>query len=633
MTASGYGAADRVPLAGGTMTGTLVLGGSPSVQIPAGASAGDVLTSDSLGNATWQSGVGAALSWQSVAAYGAVGNGSTDCTTAFQSALTAAAPSSPSAPSGTVYVPPGAYVTGPLSIPHRVTFRGAGVGATTLICKAASAAGPFITNATHAEMVTVMDMRLQGNPTGQSHTIHGLVFSGNWTTGASDEYNDLRCRALNLHIEYFTGDGVQSAYKHDSMFDNVSVFDCVGNGFNLSNDDYLSNCDAANNGLDGFLCAGNSLLSNCKAWFNGWTNVSTVTSSSTTTGSGFHITAGDGGTFSNCYAQDNGRNGFYFDGVANVIALGCTADSNNNNSSALTFAGFEFANYSGPALVSGHTWDRGANPVHQASAVRFNPAAPPGGVVLDLTWVPTATMATELSSDTTAANLELNSVRILNSTGIGSTTYGPQTFLGGVAVDTFTASGTAIISGAFTASAGSTLTGTQLLKDATAPASNPTAGVDLYTASATTTPLKIRDVSGNVRSLADGYAIAATTQTTTLTTQQASTQLVIAVEASATYLMDAALLIETPSAINFLHAWTGPTGATMQWGDATDTYVATITGTDTWTGSGAGKMANLQGLLVVSTTAGNLTATFASGTSGQTAQLLAGSWVRLTRVK
>jgi hypothetical protein len=444
VTANVYGAADRVAKAGDTMTGPLNLAGTPPLQIASGASAGDVLTSDGAGNASWQPGVNAsALGWVNANAplYGAVGNGTTDNTAALTAALAAAAPTGPFAQSTTVYLGPGYYVTGPLVIPHGVTLRGAGPRSTTLIAKAGMAAGPLITNAVHAEMVCVMDLRLQGNAQNQTNTVNGLLFSGNWTySSGTDEYNDIRCRAINLHIEYFTGDGIQSLYRHDSIFQNIQVWEVGGNGFYSTNDDYISNVDCANCGLDGFLLAGNSLITNCKAWFAGWSgNTSTVTSSATTTGSGFHITAGDGGTISNCYAQDNGRNGFFFDGTANVSATGLVADSNNNNSSALSFAGFEFANYAGPLLVSGHTWDRGANAVHQASAVRFNPAAPPGGVALELTWVPTATMGTLLSSDTTAANLELNSVKILNSGGIGSTTYGPQTYYGGVTVDTLKA--------------------------------------------------------------------------------------------------------------------------------------------------------------------------------------------------
>ncbi len=144
-------------------------------------------------------------------ANGTVSGGGTDNTSVIQAALTAAAPSTPTSPSGVVIIPAGIYLTGPLTIPHRVALKGAGVGATTLVCKSNSAAGAFITNQTHAEMISVSDMRLHGNAFNQTNTIHGLVFQGGWTySGGADEYYDERGRALNLHIEWFTGDGVQS---------------------------------------------------------------------------------------------------------------------------------------------------------------------------------------------------------------------------------------------------------------------------------------------------------------------------------------------------------------------------------------------------------------------------------------
>gem|GEM_PF-1713764 len=53
MTASGWGAQDKIAKAGDSATGTIVFDGTPPIQIPAGAAAGDVLTSDASGNASW----------------------------------------------------------------------------------------------------------------------------------------------------------------------------------------------------------------------------------------------------------------------------------------------------------------------------------------------------------------------------------------------------------------------------------------------------------------------------------------------------------------------------------------------------------------------------------------------------
>ena len=113
-----------LPESGGTMSGTVVLGGSPPLKLPSGTS-GYVLTSDSSGDITLQPGgaggnVLTAFNVKS-APYGAVGNGATDDTAAIASALTAASSG------GIVYFPPGVYlVSSPLQITSGITIQGAG---------------------------------------------------------------------------------------------------------------------------------------------------------------------------------------------------------------------------------------------------------------------------------------------------------------------------------------------------------------------------------------------------------------------------------------------------------------------------------------------------------------------------
>jgi hypothetical protein len=64
------------------------------------------------------------------AQYGAKGDGATDDTTAIEKAITAAATAG-----GTVYLPPGTYISGLQTLPSNVTLRGAGIGATVLKLK------------------------------------------------------------------------------------------------------------------------------------------------------------------------------------------------------------------------------------------------------------------------------------------------------------------------------------------------------------------------------------------------------------------------------------------------------------------------------------------------------------------
>lgn len=112
MTAVAYGSADKLPLTGGTLTGPLVLTGSPPAQIPAGAAVGRIPVSDAAGNLVLDYG---GTNWINVLAraYGADPTGVADSTTAINAALTAAG----NAGGGTVYVPVGTYkTTAPLVI-------------------------------------------------------------------------------------------------------------------------------------------------------------------------------------------------------------------------------------------------------------------------------------------------------------------------------------------------------------------------------------------------------------------------------------------------------------------------------------------------------------------------------------
>lgn len=181
----------------------------------------------------------------------------------------------------------------------------------------------------------------------------------------------------------------------------------------------------------------------------------------------------------------------------------------------------------------------------------------------------------------------------------------------------------------------------QLANAGTVPTTNPTAGVDIYAASGTSTPVKFRDPSGNVRSMADGFArLTSNSGNVTGTAQTTITGLVLAIEASAVYTMESFVIIKSTAstAQTATYSWTGPTGATMQWGDTNTTsdYVATIGGiggNGDVNLDGVNHLLILKGLLIVSTTAGNLQFTAGcSGASGATYNVLAGSHVRLTRV-
>lgn len=179
----------------------------------------------------------------------------------------------------------------------------------------------------------------------------------------------------------------------------------------------------------------------------------------------------------------------------------------------------------------------------------------------------------------------------------------------------------------------------QLADVTTVPTTNPTAGSVVYSQSGTSTPVKVRDVSGNVRGLVPATAVATSAQSLTSTTAQtASTQLTVAVEASATYLVNGWLIFYQSSGGNPTFAFTAPSGATMNWGAGGDAYPAMSSptaATGTWTATASpGNIIWFFGTLTVSTTTGNLVVTFAQGTSSANPLSLgAGSVLELRRVK
>jgi len=134
---------------------------------------------------------------------------------------------------------------------------------------------------------------------------------------------------------------------------------------------------------------------------------------------------------------------------------------------------------------------------------------------------------------------------------------------------------------------------------------------------------------------------------TSSVTLQNDDDLVAAVVASATYLVEWDLRIDGATAGDFKYAWTGPAGATMRWvslghavGDTTNvaqttTDVAAIgtTVSHGTLGTGVSSHVHGSGILIVSTTAGSLQLQWAQDTSSGTAtKALINSWLLARRV-
>lgn len=173
----------------------------------------------------------------------------------------------------------------------------------------------------------------------------------------------------------------------------------------------------------------------------------------------------------------------------------------------------------------------------------------------------------------------------------------------------------------------------QLGDATTKPTSSPTGGTVIFSQSGSALPLMALTPNGLKQSLVDAFFVLTGSNTTfTLAAQTAST-IALAVESSATYLMESVEIFSNTTG-NTTFSWTGPTGATMQWNDTTASldYTSTIGGLGfVWPSNAGTRMVVHKGYLVTAGTPGTLTLTV--GVSAGTTTLNTGSYLRLTRLR
>lgn len=277
----------------------------------------------------------------------------------------------------------------------------------------------------------------------------------------------------------------------------------------------------------------------------------------------------------------------------------------------------------------------------------------PGGVLVDnnsrfnfrtrvdfsgqIATQPTASGNTALSTNVNGSDTN-DRFRLLGSGAmeIGPGSAGRDAFTGRAAAGINYASPTLLV-GATTALGDNGVGEIQLHNATTPPTSAPTAGTVIYSQTTLAVPLMALTPNGNKFSVVDALAIAASDQTFTTTSQVASTQLTLAAEISATYLIEAAVIFSNATSGNTVFSWTGPSGATMKWNDTgtSSDYQSTIGGTNSYAfAGGVTRMAFFKGKFIMSTNAGSLTLTVSNSVgTASTSTVLTDSWLRMTRVK
>lgn len=364
MAATAYGSADKLPLSGGTLTGPLVLAGSPPLGVT-GGTLGKILASDGAGNFTLQApGYSGGIDWLDARLYGAKGDGVTDDAAAINAALSAAKPGQ------TVYLPATSsgvqttYAVGsPIFRPPYVTLRG------PLPMRSGNSVGGAIkalSTFTAAGIVQMVDQATGGYASAHENgrlidlTIDGSAIPGTQTTAGV----------------------LATGYVHGELLENVSVSAVPGKAFNsLSNGSgqayswVLRNCQALNCGSDGYRFSNltDSVFEHCRAIGNGrhgfyigslFNTTFTGCHAEWSTQNNWNITeawgsSGSGGDawFLGCSSDRAGHSGFYIDATGHsqlVFASPvCRRDGRNGGAGGGGYAGFYINGATTPVIITG----------------------------------------------------------------------------------------------------------------------------------------------------------------------------------------------------------------------------------------------------------------------------------------
>jgi hypothetical protein len=568
-------------------------------------------------------------------AYGALGNGVADDRAALQAAVNDAASAHTS-----VFLPAGTYlVSAPITIPagEGLTILGAGLGSRVKLMPNKNC---YVFQMTGADTrITMRDMTIDGNCAQQgSLGSSGGVYANGAVFSRFDNIHFTGCRDDALYLGGMTAGAFGYSNKVvGCVFDQSMSASGPGRGISMSsnNENQILACDFEYLGGSGGTTfstavgildlAGAQLILGC-TFLGGATNST----------KGVRIQAVASSTVSHCTFDSVGGDNIFVTG-ANHTIIGNTALNVGATGTAGTVSGIHLESGAVNVTVQGNTLVSSATSGAARSLIREENVGGAGtNNIQGNTLVTVGTLS--------VGAMDLNAPNTVSRGNVGGGTPGDPvdtrylpigggTLTGALSGTTFTGSGTSQLlnlrlgsSGNFGGSNGGALA---IQNVTTAPTGNPTTGVVVYCEG---DMLKVKQANGIIRVVQNALPANATAaQTNSTVTQTASTYLTLAVEASTTYLMRGFLVIQSPSGVSFTHSFTGPSGATMVWGDATGTSIATLTGIDTWSGSGANKTALLSGTLVTSTTAGNLVLTFASGTAGQVATLGIGSWISLER--
>lgn len=295
-----------------------------------------------------------------VKAYGAVGDNTTDDTTAIQSALNAAH----AAGGGIVTIPYGEYkLSAALTVYTGTTLRGVDEEGSILHQTSTTADG---LTGTDIASVTLENLMLLGPNSGSGH---GINFG--WSAAGNLPYLNFR----NIIVKQFGSDGLYLETPIVSHFDKVIAMQNGGSGFNLyhaGTSNTFTSCFANANTAYGynFYQTVYTTLTGCAADGNGIGYLidsaqgialvgcgAEATIVGTYDGSGFKVTNSTAIGLYNCWNYDNRAYAFYVTGSSSGISfIGCAENSPHAGATASlrvdTGSAITHTNFHGVTAVS-----------------------------------------------------------------------------------------------------------------------------------------------------------------------------------------------------------------------------------------------------------------------------------------
>jgi hypothetical protein len=270
--------------------------------------------------------------------HGAVGDGTTDDSAAFNAAIALAVQGD------VVYVPPGTYALGsPVVLSLGVTLAGSGWNShftprTNLVN---SYIRPIATGFTGTQLIRIDPAPVDGSYLNSAYQggprIKGLALSGYLVNNVSSAaINAIEISSgvhdaavIDVTAWQFTGDGVKVTNSSGITFNNVISTTNTGNGFNFITgitDTDILNCYSQGNGGDGYVLPNPNAvkLMGCRSEFNA--------------GYGYKFTGLNySSSVTNCNTDRSGKDGFYInclDGGHPLLLVGCEAKRDGSDGSS-----------------------------------------------------------------------------------------------------------------------------------------------------------------------------------------------------------------------------------------------------------------------------------------------------------